>query len=656
MKKFLRTGAFGAVAAVALCVPAAGQTIDYGALEQLFGEPVTTSATGKPQRASEAPASIEIISAQEIERSGVTNVPDLLQRIVGLDVMRTGTDAVDVGVRGYNQPYSPRLLVLVNGRQVYLDHYSLTAWSAVPVELGEIRQIEVVKGPNTALFGFNAAGGVVNIVTYNPLYDNVNNLTVRAGTQNHREVSGVGTVKLGEKTALRLSAGGYGANEFRTPVNAIEQDSRVDPQRRSFALNGLSEIAPGHQVGVELTRSSLDRFEPLAARNGYGRTRYDTWSGKLFYNGNTPIGLVEGTLYRNKAYIGIMPIGIEANNTITVAKLQDLFKIGADHSFRVSAEYRHNELNSAPNRGGKVSYDVYSVGGMWDWSITTRVSLVNAVRLDHLTLNRTGTFTGTPPFTNEDFDRSVTEPSFNSGVVIKATDADTVRFMVGRGVQVPSMLGYAFMLDTPFMSVFGNPALKPTIVTNYELGYDRSIAAINGNLRASVYYQTNKDLMFQRNDFVLRGNPVGQFGQLGDSKAVGGEVSLKGRVGTAFGWKVGYAFERVNDSFSATTFNFEDSSPRHKLMAELDYRDGPWAANLFGQYVSATKGLRETDALTMQFVDVPASFTLSGRIGYDITENLTVSLVGQNITQKTARLTPFAAEERRALLSLTARF
>src|SRR5690349_11595257 len=137
------------------------QSIDYGTLEETFGEPVTTSATGSPQRASDAPVSMEIITQDDIRRSGADNIPDILQFIAGIDVRRYSSAQADVAVRGYNQANSPRLLVLINGRQVYLDEYGYTPWQALPIQLDDIRQIEVVRGPNSALFGFNAVGGVV---------------------------------------------------------------------------------------------------------------------------------------------------------------------------------------------------------------------------------------------------------------------------------------------------------------------------------------------------------------------------------------------------------------------------------------------------------------------------------------------------------------
>jgi outer membrane receptor for ferrienterochelin and colicins len=149
--------AFGASHALA-------QSMDYGPLEALFGEPVTISATGLPQRAGDVPADMEIITQDDIRRSGADNIPDVLRFVAGLDVRSYGVLSQEVAIRGYSQVPNPRLLVTVNGRQVYIDDYGYAAWSALPVQLEEIRQIEIVKGPNSALFGFNAVSGVINIL------------------------------------------------------------------------------------------------------------------------------------------------------------------------------------------------------------------------------------------------------------------------------------------------------------------------------------------------------------------------------------------------------------------------------------------------------------------------------------------------------------
>lgn len=107
----------GIVACLAL--PASAQTLDYSTLEQVFHEPVTASATGQPQRASDAPVNMVIVTQDDIRRSGAVTIPDVLQYVPGVDVRRYGIADAEVGIRGYNQPYNPRLLVLVNGRQVY---------------------------------------------------------------------------------------------------------------------------------------------------------------------------------------------------------------------------------------------------------------------------------------------------------------------------------------------------------------------------------------------------------------------------------------------------------------------------------------------------------------------------------------------------------
>ena len=197
MKKSLLSvcSLFALTVALGAATKAQAQSVDYGSLESLFGEPITTSATGTPQRASEVPANMTIITADEIRQSGSRQIPDILSRVPGLDILQSGYNVFDVGVRGYQQPFQPRLLVLVDGRQVFLDDYSRTAWDNIPVNVDDIRQIEIVKGASSALFGSNAAGGVINIVTYSPIYDNSNVASISGGTQDSLMGDATATVK-----------------------------------------------------------------------------------------------------------------------------------------------------------------------------------------------------------------------------------------------------------------------------------------------------------------------------------------------------------------------------------------------------------------------------------------------------------------------------
>ena len=111
----------------------------------MFGEPVTTSATGQPQRASEVPADMEIVTAEQIRRTGADTLPDVLRFVAGIDVRQYGLQDASVGIRGYDTALNPRVLVLLDGRQVYQDDYGLTVWSLIPVALSSIRQIEIIR-------------------------------------------------------------------------------------------------------------------------------------------------------------------------------------------------------------------------------------------------------------------------------------------------------------------------------------------------------------------------------------------------------------------------------------------------------------------------------------------------------------------------------
>jgi iron complex outermembrane recepter protein len=123
---------------------------------------------GQEQPISEAPANVYVITDEDIRHSGATDIPTVLRRIPGMEVMQmTGAD-FNVSARGNNQTAANHLLVLVDGRPIYEYAFGSVFWSLLPVTLPEIKKIEVMKGPSAAIYGFNAFDGVVNIVTKSP--------------------------------------------------------------------------------------------------------------------------------------------------------------------------------------------------------------------------------------------------------------------------------------------------------------------------------------------------------------------------------------------------------------------------------------------------------------------------------------------------------
>jgi iron complex outermembrane receptor protein len=158
---------WGFVAALAAHAGAAAQSepslFDLS-IEELGGLRVTTvSRRDEVQR--EAAASVYVITAEDIHRSGVTTIPDALRLAPGVEVARNGSNEWTISIRGFSSDLSNKLLVLIDGRSVYSPLFAGVFWDVQDTLLADIDRIEVVSGPGGTLWGSNAVNGVVNIIT-----------------------------------------------------------------------------------------------------------------------------------------------------------------------------------------------------------------------------------------------------------------------------------------------------------------------------------------------------------------------------------------------------------------------------------------------------------------------------------------------------------
>ena len=172
--------------------------------EEVFEETVVT-ASKAAQSPLDAPNSTSIITDQDIRLSGITKIPELLRRLAGVDIMETTGAQTEVSLRGFNQRLSNKVLVLVNGRSVYLDLLGATIWATLSIGVEDIERIEVVRGPGSALYGADAFNGVINIITKAP-GEGGNGFNVGYGDHNttHGTVYASGRDK---ELAYRISAG-----------------------------------------------------------------------------------------------------------------------------------------------------------------------------------------------------------------------------------------------------------------------------------------------------------------------------------------------------------------------------------------------------------------------------------------------------------------
>jgi iron complex outermembrane receptor protein len=140
-----------------------------GMLKQLSVEELmnveVTSVTKEPQKLLQAAASIQVITAEDIRRSGATRIPEALRLADNLEVAQINAHDWAISARGFNANLANKLLVLIDGRAVYTPLYGGVLWDAQDYLLKDIDRIEVISGPGGTLWGANAVNGVINIVS-----------------------------------------------------------------------------------------------------------------------------------------------------------------------------------------------------------------------------------------------------------------------------------------------------------------------------------------------------------------------------------------------------------------------------------------------------------------------------------------------------------
>ena len=131
------------------------------ALELLKEEESVSIAVRHEQPISQSPSNVYVITDEDIRHSGATDIPTILRRIPGMEVMQTTGADFNVSVRGNNKLGANKLLVMVDGRSIYVDASGMVFWKLLPVTLPEIKRIEVLKGPASSVYGFNAFDGII---------------------------------------------------------------------------------------------------------------------------------------------------------------------------------------------------------------------------------------------------------------------------------------------------------------------------------------------------------------------------------------------------------------------------------------------------------------------------------------------------------------
>lgn len=127
------------------------------------------SSSRRLQKITEAPSAISIITSDQLLKANSHGqIGKTMEHLPGVDVVQSGMNDFNINTRGFNNSINRRTLVLIDGRDPSTPMLNLVEWNSLQTNLADIKSIEVVRGPGSALYGMNAYNGVINITTHNP--------------------------------------------------------------------------------------------------------------------------------------------------------------------------------------------------------------------------------------------------------------------------------------------------------------------------------------------------------------------------------------------------------------------------------------------------------------------------------------------------------
>lgn len=207
----------------------------------------TVTASRRPEKLVDAPAAISIIESDEIEERISLSIADHVAALPGIDVVNTGLNSSNVVNRGFNNIFSTTLMTMVDNRIARVPSLRVNVYQFISATNEDIDHIEVVSGPGSALYGPNAANGVLHILTKSPLSSAGTSISIAGG---EREVGMVSFRHAGAtngKFGYKLSGQYYQGVDWKT-TDPLEPDS----------IRLLTQSTTGNVVDSDFTNNTRD--------------------------------------------------------------------------------------------------------------------------------------------------------------------------------------------------------------------------------------------------------------------------------------------------------------------------------------------------------------------------------------------------------------
>jgi outer membrane receptor protein involved in Fe transport len=320
--------------------------------EALYLKEETVSIASRyEQPISEAPSNVYVITDEDIRHSGATDLPTVLRRIPGLEVMQmTGAD-FDVSMRGDNQPGANKLLVMVDGRSIYEDTQGAVFWKAIPVTFPEIKRIEVQKGPASVLYGFNAFDGIINIITKSP--EEMKGATLQVGGGAYGTLSNAAIyANRYKKFSYRFSYGHDQNQQWRNGSALAYRDNKFNVHTE-YALEGDSKLTfAGGLVDVNRFDGIVSTVvtQSVLPALGYAQANYErpNFFVRAFWNSyDMDAPIIVNPLLAPFLHITGQDFdsNLKAQGYTYNLEAQQRFVMGPTTSVTVGVNYRRNTLS-----------------------------------------------------------------------------------------------------------------------------------------------------------------------------------------------------------------------------------------------------------------------------------------------------------------------
>lgn len=295
-----------------------------------LNDTVVVSASKSEGALINAPATMSLVTSEQLASTPAQNYGDLMRSVPGVNVIQLSARDVNVTSRHGTSTLSNSQLVLLDDRSIYLDFFGLVLWDFLPTNLSDIKQIEVIRGPASAVWGANALTGVVNVITKTPREAVGTSVSLSAGgfSRNAGSTAGKGMGSLfganvsiarapSAKLSYRVSAGYFNSDPLPRPIGRIPLIT--DPRDSSAKVGGAlypADLTGTPGASFQNDGTSQPKFDARVDQElNRGRLTYSAGVGGssgIIHTGIGPFDIQKGA-YQGYGKVGYRRDALKVN-------------------------------------------------------------------------------------------------------------------------------------------------------------------------------------------------------------------------------------------------------------------------------------------------------------------------------------------------------